>query len=543
MSMAAPGMDQQPAFLNAEACRAWLTALPLGNPVQAQAQLLRQVNLLNRQDIAVGERLAILELLRKPLLLVQEEATRRFVGKPLPLVPPEQAAFDAAQALWQGQLAGYSRCLEARLTGEAAGKPQLALLIQRALGTLAAAQFDIYRAGFQPAPAHWQTLHELYQIAEEAGVASWEVEDRLRHGKHPTTSMALYVEVLLLHAASPHELPIRHLLWVARWARRWAAKVTVVTVPTDQENPAMALWVDLASAEPAGYQAKGGATARCLDTGGVRLSLKKRLALLDKGSPPADIQLGEDCVQPACGQVLKKIYRRWCKGGVARGQARQAVTGCCEMIGGIDAIHYYLSGRKRFRPPGFANDDALRRERDELATFGRIATRQPDGFSDQHGFRTEEWQVVEEWQTADESTTGIRVTHSVSPIGNRLGQGQLVALRPAGAQSLLLGCLRWIMVTIDARLHAGILVIPGQPEPVATRVVDATGVKEAYRPGFLLPAVAALGSAASVVIPPGHFRSGRVVEIVAAKQQQRLRLGQLVDRGPDFDRATYEVVS
>jgi hypothetical protein len=543
MSSGAAGADQRLAFGNADECRAWIETIPLGSPVQAQAQLLRQLNLLNRQSMAENERLVLLELLRRPVLLVQEEGARRFVAKPLPLVPPEQAAFDATQAVWRGQLAGYLRCIEATVAGDTALKPYLALLIQRALDTLAAAQFDFCRAGYQPTPENWRALHELFHVAEEAGVAEREIDDKARLGKRVTTPRALYVEVLLLHAASPHELPMRHLLWIARWARRWAGKVSVLaTAPAESSTTPM--WVDLASSEPAnvGGAPPEAATVRWLDTAGLRQSLKQRLSLLDKGASPSELQLGEDCTQPACGQLLKKVYRRWCKGARSLGKERQAVSGTCELIAGVEAIHYHLSGRTPFRQPGFADDEALRRDREEIATFGRVATRHLDGFTEQQGFRVEEWQIVEEWQMTDESATGIHLTRAVTSSGIRIGQGQLLALRSAEAQNLLLGCLRWATVTVDSRLHAGILVIPGQPEPVAVRIADPGGAKESYRPGFLLPGVVPLRSATTIVLPPGYFRSGRIVEVITATRQQRLRLLHQVDRGVDFDRAGYEVM-
>jgi len=535
--------NQRAAFANAEECRAWLTATSLGNPVQGQAQLLRQLNLLNRQSIAATERFTILELLRKLTVNVQEEVARRFMGKALPLVPPEHSAYDASQALWQAQLGGYVICIKAALAGDAALKSRLAQLIERAMTVLAAAQIDIYRAGFQPRPEHWQALHELYETAERTGIAKQDVEDRLRQGNRPTSVLSVYAEVMLLHAASPHELPLRHFVWVARWAQRWAAKVSIQSSVPGADSPVRALCVDLASTEPANYSVTGGSGMRWLDTAEVRLSLKKRLSLLDKGMAPAELQLGDDCVQPACGQVLKRIYQRWCKGGIARSHERQAVSGTCEVIAGVDAIHYYLSGRKSFRQPGFADDEALRRDREELATFGRVTTATPEHFSTQQGFRAEEWQVIEEWQMVDESATGIHVTQGVAQTNARMGQGQLLALRPEGTQGLLLGCLRWTMVTNDARLHAGILVIPGQPDAVAYRVMDTNNTQEPYRPGFLLPAITALAAPVSIIVGSGMFKTGRPFEIITGKRQQRLRLLQLLDRGQDYDRASFELVA
>jgi hypothetical protein len=534
--------DQQPAFVTAEECRKWMAVTPLGNAVQALAHLLRQLNLLNRHAVAPHEHLAILEVLRKPILVAQEEGARRFVGKPLPLVPPEQAAFDAGQAIWQALLRGYGRCIEAELSTNIEPGKQFALLIQRAFTVLAAAQYDIYRAGFAPATGHWHALHDLYATAEKGHVAETPVEDPVRQGKTTSSPGAVYAEMLLLHAASPHELPTRHLAWVARWARRWARKVKIVATTPALDGESIPLNLDLDSDLPAGYQPIEGSGARWLDTSEVRNSLKKRLNLLEKGTSPAELHLGDDCTQPACGQVLKHVYQRWCRGGSARKHERRTTTGSCELVAGVEAIYFHLSNGQSFRQPGYSNDEALRRERDEIATFGGVAPRSLGGIGQKQGHRAEQWNVVEEWQLVDESATGLHATHALDATLDRVNQRQLVAVRPPAATTLLIGCLRWSMITGDSRLHVGIFILPGRPETVSIRAMDLADVKEPYRPGFLLPAVAATGSSASIITPPGYFRFGRIVEI-AEKQNLRVRLLHLLDRGIDFDRISYEVVT
>jgi len=535
MTVAAP----RPAFVTADECRQWMAVTPLGNPIQALAHLLRQLNLLNRRNIDPNERLAILEVLRRPLLLAQEEGARRFVGKPLPLVPPEQAAFDSAQALWHALLSGYGRCIEAELKAGTEPTPKLALVIQRAFAIMGAVQLDIYRAGFEPTPQHWQALHELYATAEASRVAESEVVDTARQGKTPTSPQAAYAEVLLLHAASPRELSSRHLVWVARWARRWARKARILTAAPGHDEESIPLHIDLAGKQPANYQPTAGADARWLETGGIRQSLKKRLSLLDKGSTPAELQLGDDCPQPVCGQILRHVYQRWCKGGSTRKHERRAVDGTCLVVPDIEAIYFHLAGKQQFRQPGYSDDDALRRERDEMATFGSIAPSSLGGLGSQSGHHVEEWKVIEEWSVVEESATGIHATHLVDENLARINQRQLLAVQPPGANSLLIGYVRWSMVTDDNRLHIGILILPGRPEPVALRPMDASGVREPYRPGFRLPAVPAIGSIASIITPPGYFRAGRILE-VATGPVQRIRVLQLLDRGIDFDRVSYE---
>jgi hypothetical protein len=531
--------ELQPAFLTADQCRQWMASTPLGNTVQALAHLLRQLNLLNRSNVQPAERLAILEVLRKPLLQAQEEGAKRFLGKPLPLVPPEQAAFDSAQAVWQALLKAYGRCIELEMTRTTSGSPTLALLFQRAFATLAATQIDIYRAGFEPSPEHWLALHKLYATAEHAGIVDTEVEDAVRQGKTPSSPRAVYAEVMLLHATSPHELSARHLAWVARWSRRWSRKVRIVASTPALDGETVPLNIDLAAGRAAGYRLVDGPNARWLDTSEVRRSLKKRLNQLEKGTPPAELQLGEDCTQPACGQVLKHVYQRWCRGGINRKHERSATDAMCAVVVGVEAIYYHLAGEQPFRQPGFTDDESLRRERDEMATFGRIAPQSLGSLAQQQSYRVEDWNVVEEWQMLDESATGLHAAHPLNDVLERVSQRQLVAVRPPAATAFLVGNLRWTMVTGDSRLHVGIMILPGRPEAIALRAVELSGVREPFRPGFLLPAVPAVGSAASIIAPPGTFRAGRMLDLTGA-HFPRVRLTHLIDRGIDFDRVGFE---
>lgn len=534
--------ELRPAFVTAEECRHWLATTPLSNAVQALAHMLRQLNLLNRSELPPRERLAILEILRKRLMQAQEEGAKRFIGKPLPLVPPEQAAFDSAQAVWQALLKGYGRCIEAEMAHTVGGSPQLALLFQRAFATLAAAQIDIYRAGFEPSPEHWHALHKLYASAENAGITDTEVEDALRQGKTPSTPRAVYAEVLLLHATSPHELSSRHLAWVARWSRRWSRKARILATAPALDSETVPLHIDLAGGRPAGYHPMEGPHARWLDTGEVRRSLKKRIGLLEKGTPPAELQLGEDCTQPACGQVLKHVYQRWCRGGVSRKHERTAADGKCAVVAGVEAIYFHLAGQQPFRQPGYTDDETLRRERDEMATFGRVAPRSLGTLAQHQGYRAEEWSVVEEWQMLDESATGVHASRALNDSLERVSQRQLVAVRPPSANAFLVGCLRWTMVTGDSRLHVGIMILPGRPDAVALRPLELSGVREPYRPGFVLPAVSAVGSSASIITPPGTFRAGRMLELDGGPFPE-VRLTHLIDRGVDFDRVGFEPIA
>jgi hypothetical protein len=535
IELPATSTDHPPAFTSAEQCRAWLDNSPLADATQAQASLLGQLGLLNRYSLPAAERLGILEILEQPVASAQTESQRKFAGRPLPLAVTEQAVYDACQALWLGMITGYRHCLDASLDDDGTLRPKTGLILLRALKNLAAAQTDAYRGGHPPGADSWQLAHALYAAAEAQGVADQAVEEQPGN----TKPQAVYGEMLLLHAASPYELTQRQLTWASRWAQRWAGKLKISATPPATSERAVPLCVDLASDRPAGYQPGTGAGLRWLDTTELRRSLSSRLSLLERGESPAKLQLGQDCQQPACGQLLKQVYRRWCKGGISRRHERHAASGSCSLICGIEAIHYYLCGRKPFRPPGHVDTDQLNREREEIATFGRITTRRDENFSQQHGFQVEKWEFLADWNAVNESATGLHVVRPSKQMDGRIGAGQLVAVQPADARGLMLGSVRWSMMDGEDHIHAGVMIFPGQPEAVALRSTGLAAVNEKYRQAFLLPAVPALGEAATAILPAGWFKRDRILEVFTDRSWQ-IRLTELADRGVDFDRVAFE---
>lgn len=529
--------DRAPSFATAAACRDWLAAAPLTDAAQMVAQLLRELKSLNGATLASGDRLEILELLRGPIYESQEAFSRKFVGKPQPLAAAEQSAFEAARGLWHELVGGYMRCADACLAGDGQMKPRAALLVQRALAALLAEQVETHRVSRSPSGEHWRMLHRTFATAEQLGVATQEVADGPHLGKQRGSAQSAYVEAMLLGVANLHELGQRQIGWAVRWAKRWAPKIRVLSVAPEFSTKALPLCVDLGSDAAAAYKPFAAPGARWLDTAELRHSLKKRLTLLAQGEPPAKLNLGDDCVQPACEQLLTAIYGRWCKGAAIRGAERRPASGTTRFVAGFEAIHYYVAGRKPFKRIAPADLKMLRREQEEIATFGRVATHRDEGFSEQQGYVVEEWQTIEDWHAVNTSSAGMRITRPLERVGARIAHQQLTAVSPAGTQDWLLASVRWALAG-DA-LDVGLNFFPGRPEAVAVRPSGVAGANEPYRHGFLLPAIAAIGQVASVVTPIGIFKPGRVMDTFA-DAPGRVRLKQLLERGADFERASYE---
>jgi hypothetical protein len=524
------GSGEPPAFATAGACREWLSSLPLANPAQAQAQLLVQVERLNRYALAVGERMRVLELLRESAAFVQSECAKKFAARPLPLAATEQAGFEANCRLWQALCVGYQHCIEACLEGEQEVLAEGALVVQRAQWALAGEQADIYRAWQEIEPTFWRRLHAIFAVGEQLGADLQPVRDLLLDARG-TTVHAAYVYCLLLHASSPCELTPRQLAQVQRWLARWSGKVQLSkTQPQEFKLPPLV--VDVAGEQPGTQRPAPGGNLRWLSVDGLAHSLKKRIASLQKGATAASLGLGEDCVQPACEQLLKHVFDRCCRGGVARTQARNVGSGECQLVAGMEAIYFHVSG-KPFQQPA-AVDDLSKRQHDEIALFGQTARRFEDQYVRQQGLQMERWSI------GDESAGGMRLSRPAAQTGQRIAAGQLLALQPPRGTGLRLGAVRWVTQLASGEVHMGVRMMPGAPQAIS---VCATGLSSVVgprcRPGFRLPAVEALQCPASVVFPVAAFRVDRIVEILA-DQSVQIKLRRIVEHGLDFERAEYE---
>ena len=529
------GIDQRPAFVSAAECAEWLAKMPMANATQAQPILLRQLNLLHRFALPPTERFAILEALRGPICEVQETSAKGFAGKPLPFAVPEQAALERTLDVWRMLAHGYLRCFAA-LCDAGDDKPSTlpAMLAQRALSVFADWQVDLCRGEQLPDADYWKKLNQLFFAAEAFGIEAQEVKDPVRHGSARTSALAAFAECNLLSTASPYELPARHLTWVARWARRWGAKLSLLkAAPEDIRNRAVPLWVDLASDRPATYMPQSSGDGRWLETTELRKSLQTRIGLLEQGRAPADLQLGSDVTQPAAGQLLQRVLQRWCAGGEPRRHQRHAASGGCSLVAGFEAAHFHMYGRQAFRAPA-RDDSALRREREEFETFGgrRHSQESTQQTADMH---VEDWQVMDDWRLLNESAAGLRIVRPLRE-GVRIGAGLLIAIKVEGSQRFTLASVRWALRGSENSLVAGIQLFPGEPRPAAIRVLDPAEKTPAWRQCFLLPEIPALREPASLVVPAGTFKLDRNVEIMVDQEPKLMKLFRVLDRGTEFER-------
>ncbi len=502
--------EAAPEFADAASCKAWLEHVPLANVATAQYQLLAQAEEFNRFPASAAVRLAVLETLREAVNFVQIEQAKRFTNRALPMAEAEAAVFEDTKELWEEMRVGYLRCLEAAVNGEAGMRSQAALICQRALAYSGLRMFHHYRAYREVPGEDWHTLHEVYATAERLGITDEVVKDFLNRDVHDTSPRIAYARAVLMALANPNELSQR------------------------QGEGLAPLIADLAGdrcperADPAASAAE----ARYLDTRKLAKSLRNRVGLLRKGEAPSKLALGEDCVQPTCEQLLVFLYRQWCQPKPGRASDRKPVGETAEACSELPAIHYYLTGQA-FRQPTGEQKELSKKQQEEIATFGRVSTREEDDYSQAHGF------ALERWQLEDESAQGLHIVRRAADPGRRYSHGQLIVVRPDDAQRFMLGQVRWLMAAQNGDLHAGVKLLPGLPGGTAVRPTGLNVQAEQYVPALTLSAVQALSSPPTLVLPAGWYKPGRIIE-VHGESAHRVNLTELVERGTDFERVAYE---
>lgn len=525
-----PGAPR-PAFCDASACRKWLKTLPLTNIQALHEELRQQLELLGHFVLPALERLKILEQLRETVAYLANELGKKYRNKPMPFSPLEQTAWNNEQALWLNFGRIYLQCLQAARQGDAGVTPFTALITQRAMSCTTAQMLGFGHAYRLVPAALWQQLHLLYRHAEAQGVAAKRIKDPLNHEDGTNSCEASYAKALLLGLADPQQLASRQILQLDRWLDRWSARVTLgKNQPPTPSLPLVS--VDLAGESGAViYTGQIMGERRFVDTERTALSLRKRIKFLKNGGNPAEVGLGEECVQPSCEALLSALYKRWCEVPLERTSPRDSAGNSAQLCFAFPAVYFFLGDASPFKQPGETLDVAPEILED-MRMFGRVTQRTEKLLFARLGF------TLENWNCLDQSAGGFRLSRSGA--GERISQHQLLALRSNDSAPFTLAVVRWLMVDNDAGdLSIGTRVLPGLPTPLAARQVTLNPAEMGFFvPAFQLSAVPEQQEPDSLILPIGWFQPGKRVQIYSS-QTETVKLTGLLEKGANFERVTF----
>lgn len=507
-----------------DSCNAWLARLARSTPAQRHAALSTELRLLRDANISPAAKLAVLEALRGAVAAAQAERAKECRGKPVPLAAGDCDAWDAVVAVWQAMASGYDALIEAMATTAPDLAGEAHLICQRALRYTALAMFEHCHVYYAVNSALWQQLNRLYVFAENAGLSGTAVSDAVGRRTATTTCAATYMHTLLLHLAQPDALSGEELDIVDSWLDRWESMGTLSPDPPPQSAvPAVA--VDLASS-------RGAALAKNLPAAGVRhLNLEnlagtlRQTAAALKQQTPAQLGLG-DVTRNVCEKLLVVLHLQWCAAGTGRVDERTPASIKVKIASTLASMHFHLTG-KAFREPG---GEITAADRQRMEMFSPVTEAGEQALVSQRSAAVETWVIV------NQSVSGFLGTTHKKDIVSRISHHQLVGIQPPAKIGVMyIGIVQRLVVEEAGPVWIGLRIILGAPQAVAARIADGAAK---YERALLMPVDAARKIPASILLLPGWYQENRVLSVHSDKAQ-KIRLQTLLDRGANFERATY----
>jgi hypothetical protein len=523
---------------DAKRCAEWLASLPRTNTPQVAQAIAALLDTLDGAALFPLQHLEILETLRHTLVYAQGENAAKYRFKPLPFGVQERAMFEHVTGLWQLMHRAYVNALHAASDAACETHPHFALICQRAIVCTVLTMREHVFARQQVPRALWRQLHSYFEIARTSGIAESQVRDSEAAATAPHSSChEAYMQALLFDLAQPYSLKGREGQLVFEYAGKCAKKVELVPLAEGDSSAAEAgrLHVNLASQRGAVRKmAKREGAVLMLNRSALSKTLRKRLQLIAEGSPTGDAEL-DDMPRGAATDLLTMLHRHWCESGNERVFQRRPGTSSVDVCSGFEAMHYFISGNL-FEQPEHARN-YTQRQHDEIHTFRAlmVPSQQAYGAANIGLYATERCRAL------DQAPTGFRLERRGH--GARYSQHQLVGLRPDDVASYLLCEVCWLMETEDGALNMGLQTLPGVPHALAIRLGDANaGGSKAYARAFILPANPTIGEVSSLVLPGGWYQPDRTVEIFS-DGHATVRLVELLERGVDFDRVSFELLN
>jgi cyclic-di-GMP-binding protein len=507
----------RPLLRDVKSCDEWLARAALADSHHACSSFVQLLDELEDAPPAVGACLQILERLRQPMLTSLEQQERRFGSRPLPLGPTENTAFLQACDLWLAALRAWRNLLRHAKAGPhelSEAKPLIAL---RVLEFSAGLIGSHYAARREVDETVWHWVHQSFAFAESLRLSEAEVAEGER-----SSCSAIYAELLLVALAHPYGLSQRELIWTWRWARRWAPKVKLWRAAEKGGGYA----VDLDGCLPPTWMRAGepGASLRYIECSEVALSIRKRMKKLIEGADPASLGLGRDCTRQPALELLTSLLRCWTDAPLVRQFPRRPAASPAGLVSGFIDIYRSVSGQAF--ETGAKNWEYSRRSAEQIHIFQRALDMENRGT---------EPLATETWEALDESANGFRIQRRGA--GMRLVHKQLVALRPEDARQAMLCEVRWLYESRGHVINAGVKALPGLPQPCSVRVAGTSAEPMPWSPAFMLPGLGA--SPDSVVLPSGWYQASRLLEVRLGETIKEVNLNALLERGHDFDRASF----
>jgi len=497
-----------------------LDRLP-ADPCAAFALLRERAHALASEPIAASERFTMLERIRESALGIAAAHRARYLGKPLPFADDERAAWEDYVGAWQAFYFGYALCTEPGT------RPEFAAAVwQRALDSLGRAIRE-YVCAYRAVPASlWKEFNRCYRSAEDCALDLVVVDDP-QQPDAPSTCARIFLQTVLHEAANLYSLSSAQMLALEQRLPDWLGLVELLSSPPSEASRSP-LALDLAGETGArlARELANAETLRYIDTSALAPRLRDEAAAIRAGTLGSPGKNPQTLPRAQLERLLTHLYVQWCSAGTGRLEERRETGRRAQVAVNMHAIHFQISGRA-FRQPGLRY---TREEEHDLATFGHITERT------EHRLLTGRSSALEPWDIVNQSVSGLLGMCRKPDLETRLAHGQLIAMRTSSIDAPTLGVVQRLKLEHDGALNVGVRVMRGEVRGTAVRPKGDPTLK--YERALLIEADPERHTPASLIVPPGKFATGMMLEMHSSRTEA-VTVSDVLECGVDHDRVTY----
>ena len=416
-----------------------------------------------------------------------------------------------------------------------------ALCGQRAIRYAALAIREHYLAYRIVSDERWQDIYALYRLAVESDMASRIVKDSLNRQTELSSCHAAFLQALLLSATNPSAMPVRQIAWTDRLLDRWSNQTSLAQeLPTELDRGVLAIDLTAPASMHRHQPPPRGPQWRYLDIEPIGRSIKKRVKYLRAGESPAQLGLGEEYAAANAESYLIGLYQEWCDLPVERAMPRRVTDADvppAQLGLSLAGAHMAVFG-EAFVQPEEASQHLRGRQVDEFSLFGGQGQYHAAAQGKASAAATVVAVALESWRIDNESALGFKLTRADG--GGRIIHNLLVGIRARPDQPVVAGTVRWLIEGESGQIMMGVRVLPGIPRAIGVRATGINAFSNRFTQALWLPGMAALQSLPTLLIPNSWFKPGRLVEVYRDGQIFKIKLVQLIERGQDFERVSFQ---
>ncbi len=511
ISLKLPSLDNNPILLaetRAHKISEFIQKLPFGDPITAATDLIDELQILNSQKVAYANRYNALEQYRQATIQIYQELLPHFNNASLPLTKNEQSFADVAMQLWQEFAYGYKFALvdlQNKILNINNSKTT-AQVVHRAIHAfkeIALVHHLTYRV---PPSSLWAELHQLYFCAIQQSAEKLSVTDQLALNNVSSVNL-VYTQMLLMALADPQHLTNSDILKTDSYLSNMAEHAEIRPLGLI-ENPVGVFLVRLDSNKPPIPFAKNkevpnNETDVLLLTVNLARQIHQHLTLLQEGIVPSDGYLPSYALEGHYEDLLARLMKNFGKVQHRTFSRTKKSDGIELGIGLVVAHHLIKDNNEHFAS---AANTALT-------------------------IKPSRWQVIN-------VSAGGYAMRKFSTSQAAVYVGDVVAMKNSKNKRWELAILRWANMNDLNQLDVGIELISPSVTAITANLMTSNIEGEA----LLLPEIAGLKQAASIIAARGFIKLGDTLKLEQANIITKVQIDKLVERTTRFERFQYRLI-